>query len=384
MRITFVLEHASMAGGMRVVAIYADRLRRRGHDVFVVSTPRKPIPLRAKLSCCLRGSGWPRHPNPDPSHLDGMGLDHVILKRWRPVTDRDVPDADVVIATWWETAEWVAALSPSKGAKAYLIQHHELEFDAQPRDRVAATWRLPLHKITISNWLTEMARDTYGDPYASHVPNSVDMGQFHAPPRGKQRQPTVGMLYSPVLFKGCEIGFEAIRRASGTLPSLQLVSFGSSPPSAHLPLPPGARYTQSPAQHTIKDLYAQCDVWLCASRTEGFHLPPLEAMACRCPVVSTRVGGPMDVIEDGKNGYLVDVGNVDALADRLTRVLTLPEEEWLAMSNAAHATAADYTWDDATDLLEAAFRTAIRRRGESIPAPALAPMQGDLSNVVAD
>ena len=43
----------------------------------------------------------------------------------------------VVIATWWETAEWVAGLSPRKGAKAYFLQHHEVH-PGQPVDRVRA------------------------------------------------------------------------------------------------------------------------------------------------------------------------------------------------------------------------------------------------------
>jgi len=124
MRITFVLPPVNMAGGIRVAAIYATALRRKGHVVKVVSASAQQPTLRRTLKSVLRGQGWPRtiacH-----SHFDGTALDHYILDEWRPVVDSDVPDADVVIATWWETAEWVAALSQSKGAKVYFIQHHE-------------------------------------------------------------------------------------------------------------------------------------------------------------------------------------------------------------------------------------------------------------------
>jgi glycosyltransferase involved in cell wall biosynthesis len=116
----------------------------------------------------------------------------------------------------------------------------------------------------------------------------------------------------------------------------------------------------------LKDLYSQCDVWLCGSVREGFHMPPMEAMACRCPVVSTRVGGPMDMVQDGVNGYLVDIGDVDALAKRLSKVLNSSQEEWGKMSDAAYRTATDYTWDKATELLEQALKFTIERnrRGE--------------------
>ena len=36
-------------------------------------------------------------------------------------------------------------------------------------------------------------------------------------------------------------------------------------------------------------------------------------MACRCPVVSHRVGGSVDIIEEGINGHLVDIGDADGL-----------------------------------------------------------------------
>jgi glycosyltransferase involved in cell wall biosynthesis len=100
---------------------------------------------------------------------------------------------------------------------------------------------------------------------------------------------------------------------------------------------------------------------MCGSRVEGFHLPPLEAMACRCPVVSTRVGGPLDVIEDGVNGYLVNVNDADALAERLIRVLSLSDEGWTRMSDAAYRTATSYSWDEATSLFERALELAIAR-----------------------
>ena len=69
--------------------------------------------------------------------------------------DADLPDADIVIATWWETAEWVNALSPAKGRKVYFIQHHEV-FSYLPVERSRATYRLPLHKIVISRWLKDL------------------------------------------------------------------------------------------------------------------------------------------------------------------------------------------------------------------------------------
>ncbi|WP_250122769.1 glycosyltransferase family 4 protein [Chroococcidiopsis sp. CCMEE 29] len=361
MKITFVMGSGfSLAGGDRVIAIYAERLKKRGHEVFVVSRPKQKPSLRQQVQSLLKGRGWIFAAKKERSHFDGVDVQHQVIDRYRPVTDADVPDADVVVATWWETAEWVANLSEAKGAKAYFIQHHEV-FDYLPKERVAATWTLPMHKITISQWLVDLARTRYCDDNVSLVPNSADTKLFYAPPRGKQSIPTVGMLYSTAYWKGCDVSLKAFSLAAQKLPELRLVAFGTCVPSAELPLPAGTEYIRLPAQEVIKDIYASCDVWLCGSWSEGFHLPPLEAMACRCPVVSTLVGGSLDIIKDGLNGYLVPVGDSIALANQLVHVLSLPEAEWRLMSDAAYATATQFTWEDATELFEAALYTAIDR-----------------------
>jgi glycosyltransferase involved in cell wall biosynthesis len=332
---------------------------RRGHLVRVVSPPRPKTPVDRKLKSWLKGRGWPVDLQTPKSHFDGSDVDLHILDRYRPVTDLDVPDADIVIATWWETAEWVNALGSSKGAKAHFIQHHEV-FDYLPVERVKTTWRLSLHRITISKWLVELAAREYGDQNVWLVPNSVDTNQFHAPKRGRRAQPTVGLLYSTVSWKGVDVSLRALSLASKRLPGLRLVAFGDVRETKLNPLPPNTTFFYQPAQNAIRDLYASCDVWICGSYSEGFHLPPLEAMACRCPVVSTSVGGSVDIIESGRNGYIVPVGDAVALADRVVDVLSLDDAQWQSMSDEALATATRYTWDDATDLLEEALREIIR------------------------
>lgn len=359
MRITFVLPFAGLSGGTKVIAIYADRLKRRGHEVFVVSTPYGRQPLRHRLKSLILRGKWPVS-RPGLSHFDGVDVPHRVLDRWRPVTDDDVPDADVIVATWWMTGEWVWAMSPSKGAKAILIQGYEV-LPGEENPALDAVWRLPLHKIVVSRWLADLARDEFGDGDVSHVPNSVDLAQFKAPPRGRQAQPTVGLLYATNGFKECRTSLAAFQLAERPMKDLQLVSFGSVHPGSEVPLPSGVDFAYRPPQQEIRRIYSRCDVWLCGCRRDGFHLPLLEAMACRCPVVSTRMGAAPELIEEGINGYMVDVGDVEALADRLQRVLALPEDRWRAMSDAAYATATRYTWDDATMLLEKALERAIAK-----------------------
>lgn len=341
-----------MSGGIRVCAIYADRLRRRGHRVSLVTMPHKDPTLRHRVASLLKGRGMPPRPPTGPSHFDALDLERITLDRFRDVRNSDVPDADVVIATWWETAPGVARLSPAKGSKVYFIQHYEADLD-QPTDRVDATWRLPMHRIVVAEWLAELGRRRF-DVESTVVPNSVDAGQFHAPPHGKQPVPTVGMLYTKMPSKGCDLSLRAFEMALQSVPNLRLLAFGQPEVAPELPLPPGARYERNPPQDRIREIYASCDAWLFGSRSEGFGLPILEAMACRTPVIATPAGAAPELLSDG-SGMLVKPEDPGEMARAIVRVAALSDADWRQLSESAYQRATGYTWDDATDLFEGAL-----------------------------
>lgn len=75
----------------------------------------------------------------------------------------------------------------------------------------------------------------------------------------------------------------------------------------------------------VEDLYLASDIVVVPSRwQEPLGLINLEAGACRTPVVATRSGGIPEVVRDGDTGYLVDIGDIDALADRVGRLIDDP------------------------------------------------------------
>lgn len=357
MRITFVIASADMSGGVRVIATHAKRLQELGHEVLVVG-PTGGATWNQRFRDLVRGR--PMQPVRRPNHLNIMGVPYKALGPGHVARAADVPAADVIVATWWETAEWVSRFPASKGAKAYFVQGHEVCVPGQPADRVNATWRLPFHKIAVSRWLVDLLRES-GDDDVSLALNSVDPSQFCAPPRERNQRPTVGFVYSTAPFKGCDVAISTITRLAETFPDLRVIAFGAEPVVADLSLPDFVEFTEKPPQSQIRELYSQCDVLLCASRAEGFYLPALEAMACRCPVVSTRVGALFDLIEEGHNGFLCDVEDSECLAERLETVLSLSPEGWKRMSDAALETALGYTWNDATDAFYDGIERAIAK-----------------------
>jgi len=71
----------------------------------------------------------------------------------------------------------------------------------------------------------------------------------------------------------------------------------------------------------LPELYNSADLVALCSKNEGFGLSVTEGMACGNPIVGTKVGGIPIQVKDNENGFLVDVGDIDATADRIIRIL---------------------------------------------------------------
>lgn len=348
MRITFVLPETDLSGGNRVIAAHALALGQRGHRVTVVSTMPPARPWHRCLRDALAGRFRP------PTHFDGLPIDHRRLRHPGPVTDADVPDADVVVATWWRTAEWVAGFSPTKGAKVHFVQDWEIWNGS--RARVEAVLRSAMPKVTISTYLAGLLR-RFGRPALAVVPNTVDVTVFRptdaGPPSGP---PCVGFAYSSRGSKGADVCLEAYRLAAQEIADLRLTVIGNDRPPAGT-LPRGTRFAFRVRDRELAGVYRSCHAWLFGSRREGFGLPVLEALACGVPVVATPAGAAPELLAGG-GGLLVPRDDPAAMADAILSVIRADAGHWRKWSTAGRASAAIWTRDEAAASLEAAFERA--------------------------
>ena len=110
----------------------------------------------------------------------------------------------------------------------------------------------------------------------------------------------------------------------------------------------------------VHDWYAAFDVFLLTSLNEGTPVVAIEALGAGRPVVATAAGGTPTVVRDGETGFVVPVGDVAGLTDRL--VLLAGDPELRARLGAAGA--ADvrdrFTTDHMADALEAVYRSGAR------------------------
>jgi glycosyltransferase involved in cell wall biosynthesis len=95
-------------------------------------------------------------------------------------------------------------------------------------------------------------------------------------------------------------------------------------------------------EEDLVQFYNAADLFVYPSLYEGFGLPPLEAMACGTPVVTSNTSSLPEVVDDA--GIMVDPLDVDALADSMHRVLTddaLQEK----LRNKGIARAREFSWE---------------------------------------
>jgi glycosyltransferase involved in cell wall biosynthesis len=78
-------------------------------------------------------------------------------------------------------------------------------------------------------------------------------------------------------------------------------------------------------QEDVAPFYAAFDALILPSSNEGTPVSAIEALAAGRPVVATRVGGVPDVVQEGEDGFLVEPGATDDLAERLARLAREPE-----------------------------------------------------------
>lgn len=75
-------------------------------------------------------------------------------------------------------------------------------------------------------------------------------------------------------------------------------------------------------QDRVSDILPLADLMVMPSEMESFGLAALEAMACRVPTIATRVGGVPELIQDGVNGRLLPVGDVEGMAQAAIELLS--------------------------------------------------------------
>jgi glycosyltransferase involved in cell wall biosynthesis len=349
LRITFLLPGSGHlpTGGAKVVYEYANHFARRGHRVNVVHPALSDVETRPlqgfKRAASYIQRGVTRGFRPEK----WFPLEPAVRTLWVPTLSRNyVPDGDVVLATAWATAEWVAEYPASKGEKFYLIQSWET-WDG-PEDRVRATWTSPLKKIVVARWLQDIGNDLGVE--SSYIPNGIDSTQFGLDQTIETRNPNrMMMLYHSHPVKGSADGLEALALVAKQLPDLRVTLFGT--PAANPDFPHWVDYHRLPRQTDLRACYNQAAIFIAPSRTEGWPLPPAEAMLCGAALAATDIGGHREYGVHEETALLSPARSPEKLAENILRLVRDPELR-TRIARQGHERIQKYGWGNAVDSFE--------------------------------
>ncbi len=191
--------------------------------------------------------------------------------------------------------------------------------------------------IVISHAVSIHMKERFGVPFwrTALIHRGVNLSEF---PLREERAPsgprTVGIIGRITPIKGHPVLLRAMVRVLRVLPDSRLLIVGEADKSRYREelemlcrrLGIGEKVEFLGLRHDVPELVRRMDLVVApAVGEEAFGRVLIEAGASGVPVIASRIGGIVDIIEDGKDGILVPAGDVVSLADAIIDVLTDPE-----------------------------------------------------------
>lgn len=221
------------------------------------------------------------------------------------------------------------------------------------------------YKMVVSKYWQKYFKEKLNiDSYITY--NGVDTDLFNPNVDGSSVRKKYGIENEPVILfvggleprKGLEYLLFALKAVQKEIPDIRLIVVGKNAFSSlpgertffevllkRLNLKDCVDFAFHVNEADIPKYYAACDVFVLPSNMEGWGLSIMEAMATEKPVVATRVGGIPELVENGRNGFLCNPGDISELARRIIYVLK-NNEVAKKMGKNGLVTTRSFSWEE--------------------------------------
>jgi glycosyltransferase involved in cell wall biosynthesis len=222
------------------------------------------------------------------------------------------------------------------------------------RPLVKGMWQDADAVVSVSNGLREHAYQTTPELPIEVIPNAIELSLFK-PPLEKQQNQAVRLLFVGRFnaFKSVETLIETASRLKErgiTGFELQLIGDGERRAAVErLVVERGltrqVHFLGWLDRSALVERYQQADMFVTATTWEGMPNTVLEAMACGLPVIATRAAGLEELVRTGVNGYLVDIGDTDGLAEWIATLINNPYERSRMGKESRKIAEQEFAWD---------------------------------------
>jgi glycosyltransferase involved in cell wall biosynthesis len=371
-------------GAARFAERLAAGLVARGHDVHVMA-PSKTHAQHGTFSETIEGQEMTVHRLPSWRWYPHDWLTFVLpwmSKHYaRRVLDDVKPDV-VHIQSHIVIGRGLARMAHKRGipiiATNHVMAENILDFTTLPpfldREVVKLAWADATRTFDLTEAVTTPTRKaadfleaTTGLTSVIPVSCGIDMANY-APdltPRDANRILVVGRLTTE---KHIDVTLKAVALLDPALDvHVEIVGGGDQRKNLELltqqlGLSDRVTFYGRATDEELQALYSKASVFVISSIAELQSIATMEAMASALPVVAADAVALPHLVHDGENGYLFPPGDVDALADRLTRILTASPEERLRLQKASLDLVAVHDINRTLDTFEALYR------GEPLPS----------------
>lgn len=339
----------------------ADHLARRGHEVHVITSHDAGLPeFSDENGFYIYRIEWPK------IRFIGMIIFWLKIYQKLRTIKPDVFHAQSVLSgiPAWAAKKFlkIPYVVWGQGSDIYLPDRFTRltsKFILQNADAVLA----------LTQNMKQKMKQIY-DRDISIVPNGIDLEKFKIPSESKKGRDAktivfVGRLH-PV--KGVRYLLQAMKIVHAEMPDAKLILVGDGEERENLEsltnslgIRECVEFAGKVPHERIQDYMNQAEVFVLPSLSEGFPVTILEAMACGLPIVATNVRGIPNIVEEGVNGYLVNVKSPDEMAERILFLLQNDEmRERMSANNREKVEL--FAWDKIAIRVEDEYQQVITRR----------------------
>lgn len=218
----------------------------------------------------------------------------------------------------------------------------------------------------ISKVLAERARE-FGAKNIEIIPNGIDLDLFKSI-KSHPKNPKHAIICIAHLkkIKGIEHLIEAFPIVLEKFPETKLILVGGGPEKKRLEakikklkVRGGVEFKGSLLHQRIPEELAKADVFVLPSLGEGMGIVILEAQATGIPVIGTRVGGILDIIENQKTGILVEPKNPKAIASAIIKIYSDSDFAKYLTQN-AQANLEKYDWNNIAKKIDLIYQNLLK------------------------